>query len=130
MQTSFAHTLRFSLYALLGAMPLVTPGCAQFDRNGDRPMTLEQREFGKLPDGTAIHLFTLANPRGMTAKVMTYGAILTEVHVPDREGRSGNVVLGFDNLDQYLKGIKPPEGAFASPADPAAPAAPAAPPAQ
>jgi aldose 1-epimerase len=40
----------------------------------------------------------------MTAKVMTYGAILTELHVPDRDGKPADVVLGFDNLDAYLAG--------------------------
>ncbi len=57
-----------------------------------------------MPDGTLIQRFTLTNPKGMVAKVMTYGAILTELHVPDRQGRVTNVVMGFDNLDQYLKG--------------------------
>jgi aldose 1-epimerase len=66
--------------------------------------TVHQSEFGKLPDGTVIHQFTLTNAKGVTAKVITYGAILTELDVPDRNGQSGDVVLGFDNLDQYLKG--------------------------
>ena len=41
----------------------------------------------------------------MTAKVMTYGAILTELHVPDRNGKLGDVVLGFDDLKGYLAAI-------------------------
>jgi aldose 1-epimerase len=65
---------------------------------------LQKSEFGKLPDGSTVHLYTLKNRHGMTAKVMTYGALLTELHVPDRNGQLGDVVLGFDNLDQYLKG--------------------------
>ncbi|MGD0539724.1 MAG: aldose epimerase family protein [Verrucomicrobiota bacterium] len=66
--------------------------------------SVHKSEFGKLPDGTVIRQFTLTNARGVTAKVITYGAILTELDVPDRNGRAGDVVLGFDNLDQYLKG--------------------------
>ena len=65
---------------------------------------LQKSEFGKLPDGATVHLYTLKNRHGMTAKITTYGAILTELHVPDKNGQLGNVVLGFDNLDQYLKG--------------------------
>ena len=61
-------------------------------------------EFGKLPGGEKVQLYTLTNSSGMTAKIMTYGAILTELHVPDREGKLGDVVLGFDNLDAYVKG--------------------------
>ena len=69
---------------------------------------LEAREFGKLPNGTAVRLFTLRNASGMSAKIMTYGAILTELRVPDRHGVATNVVLGADTLDQYLKGFRAP----------------------
>ncbi len=65
---------------------------------------IEKSDFGKTPDGAAIHLYTLQNRHGMKAKVITYGAILTELHAADREGNFKSVVLGFDNLDQYLKG--------------------------
>lgn len=65
---------------------------------------IEQREWGKTPDGTGVRLYTLSNGKGAIAKVMTYGAILTELRVPDRNGKFENVVLGFDNLDQYLQG--------------------------
>ena len=65
--------------------------------------SVHKSAFGKLPDGTVIHQFTLTNTKGVTAKVITYGAILTELDVPDRNGQSGDVVLGFDNLDPYLK---------------------------
>lgn len=71
--------------------------------NGQPLKRLEEREFGKMPDGTAVRLFTLRNAKGMSSKVMTYGAIITEIQVPDRNGVVTNVVLGADNLDQYLK---------------------------
>ena len=60
--------------------------------------------FGKTPDGEAVDIFTLVNKHGLKAKVMTYGALLAELHVPDRNGRFADVVLGFDRLDGYLKG--------------------------
>jgi aldose 1-epimerase len=66
--------------------------------------TLTKSVFGKLPSGQRVYLFTLTNARGCVAKVTDYGTILTELHVPDRKGRLGDVVLGFDNLGQYLKG--------------------------
>jgi aldose 1-epimerase len=44
------------------------------------------------------------NQRGLVAQITNYGAILTELHVPDRNGRAANIVLGFDNLEQYVKG--------------------------
>ena len=58
--------------------------------------------FGKLPDGTEIESYTLHNTQGASAKVITYGATLTELYVPDRHGKMGDVVLGFDNLEGYL----------------------------
>jgi aldose 1-epimerase len=60
----------------------------------------------KLPFGTAagepVTLFVLTNEQGLVAKVMTYGATLTELDVPDRQGRRDDVVLGFPSLDGYL----------------------------
>src|SRR5438046_1667087 len=66
---------------------------------------VEARDFGKMPDGATVKLFTMRNANGMVAKVMTYGATLTELQVPDRRGALTNVVLGADNLDSYLKGF-------------------------
>ena len=61
-------------------------------------------EFGKLPDGSVVKRYTLKNKNGVVAKVIEYGAILSELWVPDRNGQAGNVVAGFDNLAQYLNG--------------------------
>src|SRR3954454_7252121 len=66
--------------------------------------TLEEHEWGKMPDGTTVKIFTLANGKGIVANITNYGAILTELQVPDRTGEPGNVVLGFESLDPYLKG--------------------------
>jgi len=65
---------------------------------------VRKSSFGKLPDGTAVDLYTLTNANGVVAKVTSYGTIITELRVPDRQGRLGDVVLGFDNLEQYVKG--------------------------
>lgn len=67
-------------------------------------MSINRQDFGKTADGQTIELFTLKSEKGMIAKVMTYGAILVELHAPDRNGVSKDLVLGFDTLDRYLKG--------------------------
>lgn len=67
-------------------------------------MKIEESVFGKMPDGATVRLYTLRNSRGMVLKVTEYGLIMTEIHVPDRHGRIGNVALGFDNLERYLQG--------------------------
>jgi aldose 1-epimerase len=66
--------------------------------------SLQISSFGKSADGTLVQLFTLTNASGLIAKISNYGTIITELHVPDRAGKHGDVVLGFDNLEQYLKG--------------------------
>jgi aldose 1-epimerase len=67
------------------------------------PARLSKSSFGKLPDGAAVDLYTLENANGLIAKVTNYGGIITELHVPDRHGKPADVVLGFDNLAQYLQ---------------------------
>jgi len=74
-------------------------------KGGDKMKpSFQKTVFGKTKDGAAVDLFTLTNANGMKAKIMTYGAILTELHVPDRQGKLDDVVLGFDDLESYLKG--------------------------
>jgi aldose 1-epimerase len=64
--------------------------------------TVETSSFGSLSDGTAVEMLTLRNAKGATAKVVTYGATLTELWVPDHGGKLGDVVLGFDQLQGYV----------------------------
>ena len=59
--------------------------------------------FGKTGDGQAVDLYTLSNPGGMEAKITNYGGIVTELHVPDRKGQPGDVVLGYDKLSSYIE---------------------------
>lgn len=67
-------------------------------------MNVEKRAFGHTAQGREVFLFTLSNANGVKVKVMTYGVIITEIHTPDRRGAVTNIALGFDNLEQYLKG--------------------------
>src|SRR2546422_6473239 len=65
----------------------------------------EEREFGKLADGASVRLFTLRNAKGMLVRAMTYGATMTELQAPDRNGALTNVVLRADNFKDYLQGF-------------------------
>jgi aldose 1-epimerase len=65
--------------------------------------TVVKAPFGQLATGEVADLFTLTNANGLVAKVTNYGTIITELHVPDRQGKLADVVLGFDNLEPYLK---------------------------
>lgn len=77
-------------------------GASEADQPG-RP-SIEKKDFGKTPEGTPVEVYVLKNGKGMTAKVITYGAILTELDVPDKDGKAADVVLGFDDLQGYLGG--------------------------
>jgi aldose 1-epimerase len=57
-----------------------------------------------MPDGREIEEFHLQNSSGLSAKIITYGGIITQLYAPDSKGRLVDVVLGFDNLAQYLAG--------------------------
>jgi aldose 1-epimerase len=63
--------------------------------------------FGTTPDGTAVQLYTLRNTHGFTATITNYGGTLTQLFVPDRDGKLGNVVLGFDSLAGYTRATNP-----------------------
>ncbi len=65
--------------------------------------SVQRASFGQVESAMPVELFTLTNAQGLVAKITNYGTIITELHVPDRKGNLGDVVLGFDNLAQYLK---------------------------
>jgi len=59
--------------------------------------------FGTTPTGEPVELFTLSGPPHIEVRAITYGAIILSVRTPDRDGRLGDVVLGHDSLDGYLR---------------------------
>lgn len=65
-------------------------------------MGISQRAFGRLADGREVTEYTLNNGRGMTISTIDCGGIVTAIRVPDRDGRTDNVVLGFAELDDYV----------------------------
>lgn len=67
-------------------------------------MSVKKTPFGKTADGQQVEQYILVNEHGLTVKVITYGAILMSVQVPDRDGTLGEITLGFDTLDEYLAG--------------------------
>jgi aldose 1-epimerase len=64
------------------------------------PPALESAPFGRIDDQD-VTLYTLRNRNGLIAKICDYGATLSELHVPDRNGKLADVVLGFDRLEGY-----------------------------
>jgi aldose 1-epimerase len=66
-------------------------------------MDIEKESFGKMPDGQQVDLFVLTNGKGMTAKVMTYGATLVSLSVPDKNGEVADITLGCDSIEGYME---------------------------
>lgn len=62
---------------------------------------LSHEPWGMLPDGRAIHRYTLRNAHGMRVSVSDLGATLVSWHAPDRAGRLGDIVLGHDTPSDY-----------------------------
>ena len=65
----------------------------------------KEAAFGRMPDGTAVQQFTLRNGNGMTVSIISYGATITEIQAPDRDGHTINVVTGSDSFERYLRGF-------------------------
>jgi len=70
---------------------------------GQPIMDVTREPFGSLPDGTTVEIYTITNHKGLKARLMTYGATLVSLEVPDRDGKLDDIVLGHDSLAGYLK---------------------------
>jgi aldose 1-epimerase len=79
---------------VLGLACILQPAVVQAEGATSQP-------FGKTKDGQAVELYTLKSDKGLVAKVMTRGATLVQLHVPDQDGESADVILGFDDVAGY-----------------------------
>ena len=59
--------------------------------------------FGTTPEGENVRIYKLTNAGGVEARITDYGGIVVSLKVPDRDGVLGDVVLGYDTLDDYIK---------------------------
>ena len=102
-QISALVILALGLMALVGACRKETAVSQKGEEDMAHPKSIVQEPFGRLADGTAVELYTLTNVGGLKARIMTYGAILVSLEVKDRGGKLGDITLGYDGLDGYLK---------------------------
>lgn len=88
--------------ALLAAVALtmLLAGCASAPEGKGR---ISRGPFGVAPDGTPVDVYTLRNHQGAEARICAYGGIVVSLSVPDRQGRMGDVVLGYETLAEYIK---------------------------
>jgi aldose 1-epimerase len=64
---------------------------------------VKKDSFGATAEGVPVEVYTLTNAGGMEVRAITYGGIILSLRVPDRTGKLGDVVLGYDELGGYLK---------------------------
>ena len=65
-------------------------------------MKIETTPFGKLKNGSEVKFFTFTNDNNLSVKIINYGAIITSIEMPDKNGKVENIVCGFDKLDTYI----------------------------
>jgi aldose 1-epimerase len=99
MQTNYQWLKILS--ASLGTAALV--GCSSFTEAPFQKGQISQRPFGQTKEGTPATLFTLRNNQGAEAGICNYGGLVIFLKVPDRNGHFDDVVLGCDNLADYIK---------------------------
>ena len=73
---------------------------------------ITKESFGKTADGQSVDIYTLTNRHGMKARITNYGGIVVSLTAPDRDGKYADVVLGYNDLDSYLKPPFPYFGAL------------------
>ncbi|MFM1919610.1 MAG: hypothetical protein RLZZ303_1244 [Candidatus Hydrogenedentota bacterium] len=76
-------------------------GTALLVGSGMASASITEGVFGAMPDGTPVRSFTLDNGNGTKAVLIEYGATLVSLEVPDRNGQPGDIVLGFNTLEEY-----------------------------
>jgi aldose 1-epimerase len=64
---------------------------------------MKKQSFGKTSDGREVDLYTLTNKKGMEVAITNFGGIIVALKTPDRNGKFDDVVLGYDNLDGYVR---------------------------
>lgn len=81
----------------------VWAACLLFTCNaGAWAATAEREPFGETSDGTAVTAVVLANDNGMRVRLLTLGATIQSLDVPDADGEIADVVLGYDTAQEYL----------------------------
>ena len=67
-------------------------------------MSITKKHFGTLSGGVEVYLFTLTNRDGLEVSIINYGGAITSLKIPDRNGALGNIVLGYETLEEYVRG--------------------------
>jgi aldose 1-epimerase len=105
------------LNVVWAAIAVYVIGCCEIKSNDSKnketgKMSVKVEPFGKTPDGQAVEIVTMTNGKGITARITSYGGTIVSFETPDRNGKPGDIVLGFDNVEAYSKPTNPFFGAI------------------
>ena len=78
-------------------------GLEKTKKSSVKPMTVEKKVFGKMPNGDQVSMYTLTNANKMQVSLLNYGGTVKEILVPDRDGKFANVSLGFNSVEEYME---------------------------
>jgi aldose 1-epimerase len=86
----------------VASLTVVLGGCMTPQSNSEEQNTMPGSHFGNLISGEAVTLYTLTNSSGLQIGVIDLGATIVNLVAPDRDGQFADIVLGFDNPQQYI----------------------------
>jgi len=95
---------------VFGVLVLAEVGCTEQPATdpvapkSEMKMDVQKQTFGKTEDGTEVDQYTLTNDQGLKVTIITYGAMITSVETPDRDGKFAKITLFRDSLADYLQG--------------------------
>jgi len=98
-----------SVIGVCAILSILLCSCIEHSAVKDPPLakkgkcTMKEESFGKTQCGRDVRLFTLSNANGMRVKIINFGGTIVSLEVPDRQGRIGDIVQGFDTLEDYIK---------------------------
>jgi aldose 1-epimerase len=102
-KTFFNFILALTVLIMFGCEKKETAAAKKPEVKENKKMSITKESFGQTPDKQTVVLYTLTNPNGVKARIMNYGATLVSLETPDKNGNIADIILGFDNLDGYLK---------------------------
>lgn len=106
-KSSFSCRVRMNFFIsiiLIIAFALLE-GCSKKESisGKGKEMRIQEETFGMTPEGDSIKSYILTDGKGIEAKLINYGAILVSLKVPDREGNSEDITLGYETLEEYVQ---------------------------
>ncbi|MEX0585914.1 MAG: aldose epimerase family protein [Pirellulales bacterium] len=95
--------LFFSIGVILAAAAADAPAQSRRKRSVAPVQSVTEKPYGKTRDGQSVTEYTLTNPNGITVKLLNYGALVSSIQTPDKNGKPGEITLGFNDFAGWEK---------------------------